>query len=184
MERNPSWVRTLKDEFWEPEKQQNCQNYFQSPVTLQSFWYRGEETAILCNRCNKTTTFCRDVLTTAIILSLPHFLRHLRICIINEEQWSFPPGHWTMICQFSEHARFQECIWKITGAQVLGKRRLLCLQLLLNLKNVCRRHPESPPADAPSQYLLSRAWPGNEASWAAKRCLLRERSTLSSQKGY
>lgn len=100
---------------WETELSDTRDPHFNHSVTLQSFWYRGEETAILCKRCNKTTTFCRDVLTTAIILSLPHFWRHLRICIINEEQWSFPPGHWTMICQFSEHARFQECIWKIQG---------------------------------------------------------------------
>lgn len=41
-----------------------------SSHTLQSFWYRGEEMAILWSLCRKTTTFWREVRTMAIILRL------------------------------------------------------------------------------------------------------------------
>lgn len=49
----------------------NCSPGGISPRTLQSFWYRGEEMAILWSLCKKTTTFWREVRTMAIILRVP-----------------------------------------------------------------------------------------------------------------
>lgn len=64
-------------------------------LTLHSFWYRGDDMAILWSRCKKTTTFCRDVRTTAIILTLPaHDCQRLRARILSSTRshaLAYPP---------------------------------------------------------------------------------------------
>lgn len=91
-----------------------------------------------------------------------------------------------MICQFSEHARFQKCIWKIQGGgggvKVLEKRRLGFRQLLgltKTLTNATQTAPSRCSQPGPAQPGVAR----KEGSCrAAKRCRRRQgRRALRSQ---